>query len=54
MDIKSSSDKLALAAEENIKEREYWLNKLSGDPVKSSFPYDYKKTCPIRPTAVWG
>jgi len=43
METKSSSDKLALAAQQNVKEREYWLNQLSGDLIKSYFPYDYKK-----------
>lgn len=33
----------AAAASQNIKERDYWLNKLSGEMVKSNFPYDYQK-----------
>jgi amino acid adenylation domain-containing protein len=37
------SYQLAIAADQNIKEREYWLNKLSGPLVKSYFPYDYSK-----------
>ncbi|MCX6584775.1 MAG: condensation domain-containing protein, partial [Candidatus Aminicenantes bacterium] len=41
MGIKSSQDKLALAADQNVKEREYWLNKLTGELEKSHFPYDY-------------
>ena len=32
-----------VAASQHIKEGEYWLNKLSGELVKSSFPYDHKK-----------
>ncbi|MCP5108143.1 MAG: amino acid adenylation domain-containing protein [bacterium] len=35
------SDKVAVAANQNRKDREYWLQKLSGGPVKSSFPYDF-------------
>ncbi len=34
----------AFIASEYTREREYWLNKLSGDWVKGFFPYDYKKT----------
>jgi tyrocidine synthetase-3 len=34
------SERLVIVANQNIKERDYWLNKLSGDLVKSSFPYD--------------
>ncbi|MCP5106418.1 MAG: AMP-binding protein, partial [bacterium] len=48
---KSSSDRLAIAAEQNIKEREYWLEKLSGDLIKSSFPYDYKHGSQTSPAA---
>lgn len=36
------SEEIAIAAGESFKEREYWLNKLSGDPVRSYFPYDFK------------
>ena len=36
------SQKIAIASHQNIKEKEFWLNKLSGEPVKSCFPYDYK------------
>jgi amino acid adenylation domain-containing protein/non-ribosomal peptide synthase protein (TIGR01720 family) len=32
--------KLVIAANQKSKEREYWLNKLSGELVKSTFPYD--------------
>jgi len=39
----SYSDKHVIAANQNIKEGDYWLNKLSGDLVKSIFPYDYIK-----------
>ncbi len=42
---KRYSDMLAVAAGQKHKEREYWLDKLSGELVRSSFPYDYKKTC---------
>jgi tyrocidine synthetase-3 len=33
-------NELIFDARERLKEREYWLNRLSGDPVKSSFPFD--------------
>ncbi|HLP45552.1 MAG TPA: amino acid adenylation domain-containing protein, partial [Candidatus Kapabacteria bacterium] len=36
-------DMLRLAANQKLKEKNYWLNKLSGDLVKSSFPFDYKQ-----------
>ncbi|UCH94096.1 MAG: amino acid adenylation domain-containing protein [Candidatus Aminicenantes bacterium] len=32
-----------MAANQNKKEREYWLNKLSGDWVKTSFPFDFEQ-----------
>jgi amino acid adenylation domain-containing protein len=32
---------IKVAAGQNIKEREYWKRKLSGESVKSNFPYDY-------------
>jgi amino acid adenylation domain-containing protein len=38
------SDKIALAANQKIKERDYWLKRLSGDFVKSNFPYDFKSS----------
>lgn len=34
------SSKQEVAAAQNIKERDYWLDKLSGDLVRSSFPTD--------------
>lgn len=37
------SDRLQVAANQHTEERNYWLNKLSGDIVKSSFPVDNKK-----------
>ncbi|MCP4220394.1 MAG: AMP-binding protein, partial [bacterium] len=33
-----------VAAGRNIQERDYWLEKLSGEPTKTFFPYDYRKT----------
>jgi surfactin family lipopeptide synthetase A len=33
---------IIVAANQKEKEKEYWLNKLSGDLKKSRFPYDYK------------
>ena len=37
------SDKLAIIVSQHAKEREYWYNAMSGEPVKSFFYYDYKK-----------
>jgi bacitracin synthase 3 len=37
------SQNVLIAAGQNLKEREYWLNKLSGELVKNHFPYDCKK-----------
>ncbi len=34
---------LRIVAHQYIKERDYWLDKLSGEWVKSSFSYDYRK-----------
>jgi amino acid adenylation domain-containing protein len=42
MDL-SEAKKRILAAGQNIKERDYWLEKLSGQLVKTTFPYDYRK-----------
>jgi amino acid adenylation domain-containing protein/non-ribosomal peptide synthase protein (TIGR01720 family) len=42
MKRKYYSDQLVIAAQKNIKEREYWLKKLSCKWEKNSFPYDYK------------
>ena len=33
-------DRLFIAAANKTKERNYWLKKLSGNPVKTTFPYD--------------
>ena len=33
-------DKLAVAADQNVKERDFWLNKLAGDLSKSRFPVE--------------
>ncbi|MGD2088698.1 MAG: amino acid adenylation domain-containing protein, partial [Candidatus Aminicenantes bacterium] len=32
-----------LVAHQNIKEKKFWLNQLSGEPVKIIFPYDYQR-----------
>jgi amino acid adenylation domain-containing protein len=34
-------EKLAIAAHQNVKEREFWVNRLSDNFEKSVFPYDY-------------
>ncbi|NIM14864.1 MAG: amino acid adenylation domain-containing protein [Candidatus Aminicenantes bacterium] len=36
------ADELAIAAGENLREREYWLNTLSGELERVHFPYDFK------------
>ncbi|UCH93961.1 MAG: amino acid adenylation domain-containing protein [Candidatus Aminicenantes bacterium] len=40
---KPFSDKLAIAAAQNIDAEKYWLNKLAGELEKSHFPYDFPK-----------
>ena len=40
---KRYSETLIIAANQHITERDYWLNHLSGDLVKSHFPYDKGK-----------
>ena len=35
---KRNYDKLAAAADQNIKERDFWQQQLAGELVKSSFP----------------
>ncbi|MDQ1350670.1 MAG: hypothetical protein QG657_972 [Acidobacteriota bacterium] len=35
---------LRIAAEQNLKEKDFWLKQLAGELVKAHFPYDYKKT----------
>lgn len=37
-------DRLAIAAAQKTKEKEYWLDRLSGGLEKTVFPYDRKKT----------
>jgi amino acid adenylation domain-containing protein len=48
MNAREFSGKMALAASRYGKEKNYWLNKLSGELVKSSFPYDHGKTAADR------
>jgi amino acid adenylation domain-containing protein len=43
MEPKVYSYQVAVAANQNVKERDYWLRKLSGTPVKTGFLYDLKK-----------
>ena len=38
------SERLRIAAEQNAKEKDFWLKQLSGELVKTCFPYDYIKT----------
>jgi tyrocidine synthetase-3 len=39
-------DRLEIAAAKKIKERDFWLNQLKGNPVKTRFPFDYDKRKP--------
>jgi amino acid adenylation domain-containing protein len=41
MSVRKLSARLVAIANQNIKEREFWLRELEGDLVKSRFPYDY-------------
>jgi YesN/AraC family two-component response regulator len=43
MTYKRPGDEYIAAANQHIKEKRYWLTKLSGNPVKTRFPYDPKK-----------
>lgn len=38
---RSDLDKLAVAADQKSKEEKYWVDKFSGEFIKSSFPYDF-------------
>jgi amino acid adenylation domain-containing protein/non-ribosomal peptide synthase protein (TIGR01720 family) len=42
--IRNLSEKEVFVASQYRKEEMYWLDKLSGNPVTSNFPYDHKKT----------
>ena len=37
------SEKLVIVASEHKEEEEFWLKKLAGPLVKSSFPFDFRK-----------
>ncbi len=41
LDTVENSDRKALAAAQNVKERDFWLEQLSGYFEKMNFPYDY-------------
>ncbi|UCH96576.1 MAG: amino acid adenylation domain-containing protein, partial [Candidatus Aminicenantes bacterium] len=43
---KKDRDRLEIAASKKLKERDFWLNQLKGNPVKTSFPFDYDKRKP--------
>jgi len=44
MNVQKNLDKLALAASQKLKEKEYWTNQLSGEIFGSYFPFDYTPT----------
>ena len=53
MENTSYSYQLAVAANQNVKERNYWLETLSDTPEKTRLFYDFKKddkTAPEHPT----
>jgi len=37
------SDPLVIAANQNTREKKYWLQQLAAEPGTTYFPYDYKK-----------
>ena len=39
--MKHYPEQLKIAAKQKVKEREYWLNKFSGELSETHFPYDY-------------
>lgn len=43
MNSQGLSSKLLIDANQKIKERDYWMDKLSGELTKSTFPYDHIK-----------
>ncbi|MCK5056814.1 MAG: amino acid adenylation domain-containing protein [Candidatus Aminicenantes bacterium] len=43
MEMKKKSEELTIAAAQLSKERDYWLNKFSGELPKTAFYYDYEK-----------
>jgi amino acid adenylation domain-containing protein len=47
MDEKIYSEDITVAASQNIKERDYWLAKLSGELTRTYFPYDRKGHAPV-------
>jgi len=49
MKSKRYADELVLVANQNLDEREYWLNRLAGEWEKTHFPYDFHKRADHRP-----
>jgi amino acid adenylation domain-containing protein len=49
MRVINDSYQLTTAAHQNIKERDYWLKRLSGNPVKTGFRYDFEESEDARP-----
>ena len=43
MNQRNYSDRLIIAAKQNVKEKEYWLKQLAGELVRSRFPHDRKE-----------
>ena len=52
MGNKNSSEKIVFTSGQNFKERDYWLSKLSGKLVKSTFPRDVKKIAFNKPQEI--
>jgi len=42
MKFRELSERLAIAAEQNKKEKEFWYNQLAGELSKTHFPFDFK------------
>ena len=46
MENKHNTSEISIAAQRYAREGNYWLNQLSGQLLKSTFPYDFSKTGP--------
>ncbi|MCP4157996.1 MAG: amino acid adenylation domain-containing protein, partial [bacterium] len=53
MTLKEISSAKTRAAGSNVREREFWLEKLSGDWTKTIFPYDSTESVPEKPKACY-
>jgi amino acid adenylation domain-containing protein len=44
MYLRNDAKQLKIAAAQNTRERDFWLNQLAGELVKNNFPYDHKES----------